>query len=109
MLDWNTLWRDACERPLAYPLLNLYNQFMNIRRYEHMPFYFYPAGVSVVSIQDKLLGYIDWGVDAHEDARNTADANRVFYQRAVYFYKNFHRYQNDTMANAMFDTKATTS
>ena len=51
-----------------------------------MPFYFYPGGVSVVGLQDKLLGYIDWAVDAHEDARNPADANKNFYLRSIYFY-----------------------
>ena len=50
MPDFATLWRDTMERPLAYPLFRIYDQFMSIRRYEHMPFYFYPGGVSVVSV-----------------------------------------------------------
>ena len=86
MLDFTQLWRDFWERPLGYPLLKAYDAFMSIRRYEHMPFYFYPGGVSVVGLQDKLLGYIDWAVDAHEDARNPADANQSFYRRSIYFY-----------------------
>lgn len=82
---------------------------MGIKRYEHMPFYFYPSGVSVVSLEDKLLNYIDWAVDAHEEARNTADSNKTFYMRAVYLYDNYLRYQNDTVCNVMFDTQANKS
>ena len=79
---------------------------MDIRRYDRMPFYFAPVGTHVVNYEDKFLNYLDWLVDAHEDARNDADTNRNFYQRATYVWQNFHRYQNETMANCMFDTKA---
>lgn len=79
---------------------------MDIKRYEHMPFYFYPQGVGVVNIEDKLLNFADWAVDAHEESRNPNDRNRNFYQRSVYVYRNFIRYQNPTIANVMFDTKA---
>jgi len=106
MVDFTSLWRDFWERPMAYPLLRLYDQFMSIKRYEHMPFYFYPGGVSVVGQQKKLLDYIDWAVDAHEEARNPADKNKTFYMRSVYLYKNFLRYQNDTACNIMFETKS---
>lgn len=44
-----------------------------------MPFYFYPQGVSVVKIEDKLLNLADWAVDAHEESRNPNDRNRNFY------------------------------
>ena len=71
-----------------------------------MPFYFAPVGASVVNYEDLILNYVDWMVDAHEEARNTADVNRNFYQRSVYVTQNFLRYQNDTMCNLMFDTKA---
>jgi len=80
---------------------------MDIKRYEHMPFYFYPQGVSVVNVEDKIINFVDWAVDAHEEARNPNDRNRNFYQRSVYVLRNFLRYQNPTMANVMFDTKAT--
>lgn len=72
-----------------------------------MPFYFYPQGVSVVNVEDKIINFVDWAVDAHEEARNPNDRNRNFYQRSVYVLRNFLRYQNPTMANVMFDTKAT--
>jgi hypothetical protein len=72
-----------------------------------MPFYFYPQGVSVVNIEDKIINFADWAVDAHEEGRNPNDRNRNFYQRSVYVLRNFLRYQNPTVANVMFDTKAT--
>ena len=80
---------------------------MDIKRYDKMPFYFAPAGDSVVSYEDRAIKFLDWLVDAHEEARNTDDLNRNFYQRAVYTYANFLRYQNDTMCNLMFDVQAT--
>ena len=55
-------------------------------------------------MQDKILNYVDWCVDAHEDARNTNDKNKTFYMRAIYLFDNYLRYQNDTMANVMFET-----
>jgi len=73
MFDFETWWRDFQERPLAYPLLALYMKFMDIRRYEHMPFYFYPYGQSVVSYEDGVLKFIDFLVDAHEIERNKQD------------------------------------
>lgn len=105
MLDFSSLWRDVQERPITYPLLAVYMQFLNIRRYEHMPFYFYPYGQSVVGFEDGVLKFIDFLVDAHELERNTQDANKSFYSRANYVARNFHRYSNDTMANLMFDTQ----
>lgn len=106
MADWQTLWRDWSERPLAFPLFSLYRSFMDIRRYEHMPFYFYPQGVNVVALQDRLINVADWAFDAHEEGRNPCDLNRSFYARSVYVMKNFLRYQNSTMCNVMFDTQA---
>ena len=94
------------EQPLAAPLLGLYYNFMNIKRYEHMPFYIYPSAKSWISFEDDILKFIDWMVDAHELERNKGDRNRSFYQRSVYVYENFLRYQNETFANIMFDTKA---
>jgi hypothetical protein len=54
MAEWNleTITRDFGSRPLLYPVFRLYGAFMNIQRYDHMPFYFYPGGVSVVSFED---------------------------------------------------------
>ena len=106
MGDWTfeQMYRDFWNRPLAYPLLRSYNSFMNIKRYDRMPFYIAPAAGKVVNYEDELLNVIDWAVDAHEEARNKADFNRNFYQRAVYVYNNYLRYQNDTVCNLMFDT-----
>lgn len=70
-----------------------------------MPFYIYPATKSWISFEDTILTFIDWAVDAHELERNKSDKNRSFYQRSLYVYENFLRYQNDTLANAMFDGK----
>jgi len=105
MFDFTSLARDLQERPVFYPVLNLYNNFMNIRRYDHFPFYIYPKGVSVNNAEEKVLRFIDDLVDAHELERNTNDNNKSFYQRAIYVQRNFHRYSNDTMANLMFDTQ----
>ena len=71
-----------------------------------MPFYIYPQAKSWISFEDTILTFLDWAVDAHEIERNKEDINRTFYQRSLYVYENFLRYQNDTMANLMFDTKA---
>ena len=97
--------RDLKEQPLASPLIGIYYQFMNIKRYEHMPFYIYPQAKSWISFEDTILTFLDWAVDAHEIERNKEDKNRTFYQRSLYVYENFLRYQNDTIANMMFDTK----
>ena len=106
MGDEQGWWRDFQERPLGFPLLRLYNQFMNIKRYDHMPYYFYPSGVSVVSIEDKFINFLDCLVDAHEEARNPHDKNRHFYARSVFAMNNFLRYSNPTVCNVMFDTQA---
>lgn len=76
---------------------------MDIKRYEHMPFYFYPMAKQWISFEDTFLTFVDWLVDAHEQERNNADVNRSFYQRTYYVFDNYLRYQNDTMANLMFD------
>lgn len=78
---------------------------MNIKRYEHMPFYIYPATKSWISFEDTILTFLDYLVDAHEQERNKDDINRSFYQRSLYVYQNFFRYNNDTVCNLMFDTK----
>ena len=52
---------------------------MNIRRYEHMPYYFYPSGVKVVSIEDRVINFLDWLCDAHEESRNPHDRNKNFH------------------------------
>ena len=77
---------------MAYPFLNLYNQFMSIKRYDRMPYYMAPAGTSVVNYEDELIDLLDWAVDAHEEARNPEDRNRNFYSRAAYVWNNYHRY-----------------
>ena len=108
MADWTSeqMYRDFWNRPLMYPMLRLYNSFMNIKRYDRMPYYIAPAAGKVVDYEDVILKYIDWLVDAHEEPRNTQDYARTFYSRSVYVMKNFHRYQNDTLCNLMFDVKA---
>ena len=105
-MDWQTLWRDVSEQPFAGPLIGLYNNFMNIRRYDKMPFYIYPSAKSWISFEDTIITFLDWFVDAHELERNTGDKGRSFYQRTLYVYDNILRYQNDTIANVMFDGKA---
>ena len=98
MQDFNDWWspevwmREFWNRPIYYPILRFYGAFMDIKRYDKMPFYFAPTGASVVDYEDRLLNLIDWGYDAHEEARNTNDANRTFYARAVYVNQNFLRY-----------------
>ena len=88
MTDWSieTLSRDLQHRPLGYPLLKLYSSIMDIKRYDKMPFYFVPAGEGVISFEDRVIKFLDWLVDAHEESRNTDDLNRNFYQRAIYTY-----------------------
>ena len=88
MTDWSfeTLWRDFQHRPIAYPLLKAYSSFGDIKRYDKMPFYFVPAGEGVISFEDRVIKFLDWLVDAHEEPRNTDDLNRNFYQRAIYTY-----------------------
>jgi len=107
--NWNfeQIYRDFWNRPIGYPILILYNCFMDIRRYDRMPFYIAPLGTSVVSFEDKILTQLDWMVDAHEEPRNKGDTNRNFYERTNYLFRNYLRYQNDTLCNVMFDTKAT--
>jgi len=105
-MDWQSLWRDFSEQPAAAPLLGLYYKFRNIKRYEHMPFYIYPSAKSWISFEDTIITFLDWFVDAHELERNKGDKNRSFYQRSLYVYENFLRYQNDTIANVMYDTQA---
>lgn len=108
MGDWSLeqLYRDFWQRPVAYPLLNLYGTIMGIRRYDRMPFYFAPWGSKVVNYEDIFINYVDWMIDAHEETRNTSDFNRSFYERAIYFRYNYLRYQNDTICNLMFDVQA---
>jgi hypothetical protein len=65
---------------------------MNIRRYDHMPFYIYPQAKSWVSFEDTIITFLDWMVDAHELERNKFDKNRNFYARTLYVYENFLRY-----------------
>lgn len=102
--DKEQLYRDFWNRPLSYPLFVLYNSFMNITRYDRMPFYFAPWGTNVVTFEDKIIKKLDYMVDAHEEPRNPMDRNRNFYERTNYVFRNYLRYQNDTMCNIMFDT-----
>ena len=100
------MYRDFWSRPVSYPILRMYSQFMSIKRYDRMPFYFAPAAGKVVNYEEKFIHYLDWMVDAHEEARNCEDKNRNMYSRSVYAYNNFMRYSNDTICNLMFDCKA---
>ena len=105
MGDWTMeqMYRDFWNRPLGYPFLRAYGVIMNIKRYDRMPFYIAPAATEIVNYEDEIIHRLDWAVDAHEEARNTEDRNRNFYARSVYVYNNFHRYQNDTVCNLMYD------
>ena len=62
MGDWTLeqVYRDFWSKPLAYPLLRLYSDFMSIKRYDRMPFYFAPVGGKVVNYENILINYIDW-------------------------------------------------
>jgi len=90
--SFETLYRDFQHRPVLYPLLKAYSSFMDIKRYDKMPFYIAPAAENIVSYEDQFITFLDFLVDAHEEARNTEDKNRNFYQRSVYAYNNFLRY-----------------
>ena len=72
MGDWTLeqVYRDFWSRPVSYPILRLYNSFMNIKRYDRMPYYIAPTGTQIVNFEDDIINYIDWTVDAHEDTRN---------------------------------------
>lgn len=109
MFDWSSFTRDLQERSIFYPIHAAYGKFMDIKRYDHFPFYIYPQGKALSSFEDSVLKFIDHLVDGHELERNKSDFNRSFYYRANYVARNFHRYQNDTMANLMFDTKLRSS
>ena len=108
MGDWTfeQMSRDFWNRPIGYPILRLYNQFMNIKRYDRMPFYIAPAAGEVVNYEDEIITRVDWLVDAHEEARNDQDRNRNMYDRSVYVLNNWLRYSNDTVCNLMFDVQA---
>lgn len=58
-------------------------------------------------MEDRIIHFLDWTLDAHEEARNDQDRNRSFYDRAVFVMNNFGRYSNPTMCNILLDTKAT--
>ena len=81
MTDWSfeTLYRDFQHRPIGYPLLKAYSSFGDIKRYDKMPFYIAPWAEDVVSYEDQFITFLDWMVDAHEEARNTEDRNKNFY------------------------------
>lgn len=104
-MDWQSLWRDFQEQPLFTPVFNLFYQFMEIKRGDRFPFYIYPQAKKWISFEDTFITFLDYMVDAHELERNTADKNRSFYQRSLYVMENYLRYQNETMANLMFDTQ----
>lgn len=78
--------RDFWQRPILYPLLCVYDAIGDIRRYEHMPFYIYPLMKSSVSFEDRVIAFIDFLVDAHEESRNKHDGGRNFHARATYTY-----------------------
>jgi len=89
-----------------WPLFKVYDTIGYIMRYDRMPFYFAPVGSKVVNYEDEMIKYLDFMVEAHEETRNKDDLNRNMYSRSVYVYNNYMRYQNETMANIMFDTQA---
>ncbi len=79
MFDFTSLVRDVQERPLLFPMFNLYNNFMNIKRYDHFPFYIYPGGVRVNNFEESILKFIDHLVDAHELEMNKNDNKKNSY------------------------------
>ncbi len=92
-------------RPLLYPVFHSYYHFMNIKRGDKFPFYIFDGVKAGENIEDRIIDFCDYMVDAHELERNKGDKNRSFYQRSYYVWDNYLRYQNDTVANCMFDTK----
>ena len=53
--DWSspeTWYREFFNRPIYYPILRAYGAFMDIKRYDRMPFYFAPVGASVVDYEN---------------------------------------------------------
>ena len=103
LIDWEAFIRDVQELPLNYPLLRAYSAFMNIRRYDKFPFYIYPGSKSVSNLEDKILIFTDYLVDAHELERRKLNYAQSFYQRANFVSRNFLYYSNDTMANCYYD------
>ena len=97
--------RDAQEWPILYPLFRSYSLFGNIKRNENFPFYITNQAKSAAKFEDRILHFLDWLVDAHELERRKTDIGATQYERTNYVARNFLRYQNDTMANLMFDTK----
>ena len=104
MFDWSTIWRDAQEQSVFYPIFRAYSWIGSIKRYESFPFYIQPGAKKAANFEDSVLKFCDYLVDAHELERNKADAGATQYERTNYVARNFLRYQNDTMANLMFDT-----
>ena len=78
---------------------------MDIKRYDKMPFYFYPAAKEWISWEDGIISFVDYLADAHEHERNKNDTGKCFYERFSYVAANWFRLQNDTMVNAMYDTQ----
>lgn len=102
------VWRDKQNKPYFHFWLELPREILNIKRYDHFPFYIFPMFYGGNAFADKFMKFLDYLVDAHELERNTQDFGKNFYQRTNYVVRNFHRYSNDTMANLMFDTKCRT-
>lgn len=98
-------WYNFSNNAVLQPYFMLFYNFMEIKRGDKFPFYIYPGVKEGENLQDRFINFVDMLVDAHEVERNKADFKRNFYQRSYYVYDNYLRYQNETIANLMFDTK----
>lgn len=106
MVDWEALARDFEHKPLLYPLFEVYHRFMNIKRYDRMPFYLNETQAKYAGFEGTVIAFLDWLVDAHEQERNRAEKCDNFYTRTEYVANNYPRYMNESLGNIMYDTKA---
>ena len=107
MVDWETRVRDFMNQPLLHSLFTAWSRFLSIERGNKFPFYVFPTVKQVGEHENVLLDFVDNLVDIHELERNKDDKSRTFTERFRYVTRNFHRHQNDTVANLMFDTQLT--
>ena len=104
-MGWEEFKHDLRHGALIGPVLNLFNVFMDLERGSRFPFYTFPWAKKFGSETDIFINFVDNAIDAHEDERNSYDANRNFHLRSYYMYDNLWRHQNDTMANLIFSTQ----
>ena len=65
-IDWEHYWREFENHTIIYHFLNIYHRVLSIRRNSQFPFYVQNQQIGINSVQDNLLEFINWLVDAHE-------------------------------------------